>query len=98
MMVQHRMTVRDDAPTRRGFGAWLIDRLRPRCSSAPKLRVLEQIRVTPKQVLFLIEVEGERLLMAASDASAPAFYPFKKSAPAMRRRGPAAIRIEGQCS
>ena len=83
----------------RGLGAWLIERLRARSRGNPELRVVEQIRVSARHALLLLDVEGERLMMATSDGSTPVFYPVKKSVTSpSRRRGPVAIRVEGTCA
>lgn len=92
-----RAEERSKVRTHRGLGAWFVDRLRRGATTSNRLRVVEQIRVTPRQLLVLVEVEGERLLMATSDVSAPAFYPVKKCARPSRQRE-AAIRIEGTCA
>jgi flagellar biogenesis protein FliO len=75
-----------------------MDRLRSRPRNSPKLQVVEQIRVSPRQLLVLLEVEGERLLLATSEVSAPAFYPIKKASTASNRKRSITIRIEGTCA
>ena len=71
----------------RSLGAWLVERLRSRAEDASRLKVLERIRVTPRQLLLLIEAEGERLLVATSEGSATTIYPLGTQ-----------IRLEGTCS
>ena len=71
----------------RSFGAWLMKRLRSRAEDASRLKVLERIRVTPRQLLLLIEAEGERLLVATSEGSASTIYRLDTE-----------IRLEGTCS
>jgi len=83
---------------KKGLAVWLIGKLRPQVDSMPRVRILERIRVTPRQVLILVEVEGERLLMGASDGSTPAFHLVKKRATASGPRQVSAIRVEGTCA
>jgi flagellar biogenesis protein FliO len=77
---------------RRGVGSWIVNRLRLRSDRVGRLKILEQLRVTPRNGLVLVEVEGERLLMATSDGSAPAIYPLKDRAADLD------IQIEGSCA
>ncbi|MBS1803026.1 MAG: flagellar biosynthetic protein FliO [Acidobacteria bacterium] len=86
------------SPIRPGLAAWLLRRFRPQSDSVPRLRILERIRLTPRQALILVEVDGERLLMATSDASAPAFYPVKGIARVSRQSDRRSIPIAGTCS
>ena len=90
-----RTPLQREAPLSKRFMAWLIDRLSPRAFGKQSLRIVERIRVTPRQALILVEVEGERLLVATSDVSAPAFYPVKRRPAASRNRRPIEIKIEG---
>lgn len=77
------------APTRRSLGARLMKRFRFRSEVAPRLRVVERVRVTPRQALVLVEAEGERLLVATSDGSASVIHPLG---------GPTRIQVEGRCA
>ena len=76
----------------RSLGSWMVNRLRSRSEVVAKVRILERLRVTPRNGLVLIEIEGERLLMATSEGSAPAIYPLKRPAAGSE------IRIEGSCA
>ena len=58
---------REKARDRRSLCSWIVNRLRSRPEGVVRLRILEQLRATPRNGLVLIEVEGERLLMATSD-------------------------------
>jgi Flagellar biosynthesis protein, FliO len=86
------------ARVRRSLGAWLVNRLRSRSEDISRLRVLEQLRLTARHGLVLIEVEGERFLISTSDGSAPSIYPLKNRAAGSDRRGAGEIRIEGICA
>jgi flagellar biogenesis protein FliO len=81
----------EKARDRKSLGYWIVNRLRSRSEGVARLRVLEQLKVTPRNGLALIEVSGERFLMATSDGSAPAIFPIKNSAAVSE------IRIEGSC-
>ena len=71
----------------RNLWTWLAERLRSRSEHGSRLRVLERITVTPRQLLLLIEAEGERLVVATSDGSSSTIYPLDGE-----------IRLEGTCS
>jgi flagellar biogenesis protein FliO len=64
--------------SRNGLGAWLIwqarARLRARKTEPSRLTVLERVALAPRQSLALVEADGERLLVATTADSAPAFY------------------------
>lgn len=96
--VNRRTTLPYEARIHKGLVAWLLDHLHPHGSHEQSLRIVERIRVTPRQSFFLVEVEGERLLVATSDASAPVFHTVKKRSTATRNRRPIEIRIEGTCA
>ncbi len=64
-------------PERRGLAGWLLDRWRGRTVRTPRLTVAERVNLGPRQTLSLIEVDGERLLLATSPEGAAAFYPLK---------------------
>lgn len=82
-------TVHGDARIRESLGTRLVRRLRSRSEGVSKLRVLEKVRITPRQGLFLIDAEGERLLVATSDGSTSAIFPLSRAGE---------IRIEGSCA
>lgn len=79
----------EESRRRGSLGAWLVDRVRHHSERDSRLRILERVRVTPRQVLVLVEAEGERLLVATSDGSAPAIFALG---------GPERIRVEGSCA
>lgn len=64
---------------RSGLGAWLLERLQQRSVAEPRLRMLERIRVTPRQTMALIEADGERFLVAAGESGAPVVFPLKEA-------------------
>lgn len=73
----------------RGVGRALAKLLRARAESERRLKIVERLKVTPRQGLLLVEVGDERLIIATSDGSASAFYSLKKQTE---------IRIEGSCA
>ena len=58
-----------------GLTGWLVMRLGRDGRPRPQLAVLERISLAPRQSLTLIEVSGQRLLVATSGDGTPAFYP-----------------------
>lgn len=76
-----------ESQSQRNLWAWLVDRVRSRSEDASPLRVLQRIRITPRQLLLLVEAQGERLLVATSDGSSSTIYPLDGE-----------IRLEGTCS
>ena len=72
---------RNVGPRQFGLGrpriaAWIIDRLRSREKAQPRLSVVERVSLAPRQILALVEADGQRLLVATSQDGAPAFYPL----------------------
>jgi len=55
---------------------WLWQQFRPGLRSKPRLAVLERVSLGPRQSLTLIEVEGRKLLVAASSDRAAVFCPL----------------------
>jgi hypothetical protein len=88
------------------LGAWLMSRVRSRKEDVRRVRVVEQVRVTPRQGVALIEVEGELYLMPTGEGGVAAIFPVKKratrsgtqAATQARTRGPVAIPIVGSCA
>ncbi|MGB0065404.1 MAG: flagellar biosynthetic protein FliO [Terracidiphilus sp.] len=72
------MAIRASGETKdgRGLGAWLVEKLRGRQRSEPRLALLERINLAPRQSLELVEAEGRRILVATSPEGGPAFYPL----------------------
>ena len=56
-----------------GIGGWMLRRLGRRPQTKPRLALVEQINLAPRQTLALVEAEGHRLLVATSQG-APSFY------------------------
>jgi flagellar biogenesis protein FliO len=63
-----------------GLAGWLLGKLRGVPKAAPRLSVVEQISLAPRQSLALIEVEGRRFLVATSQEGAPCLYPLGSEA------------------
>lgn len=63
-----------------GLAGWLINRVRGKQASPPRLRLLERIVLAPRQSLALIEAEGRRILVATSADGGPAFYALDNGA------------------
>lgn len=57
-----------------GLAGWLLERLRRRPETKPRLALLERITLAPRQTLALVEAEGRRILVATSPEGAPTFY------------------------
>ena len=72
-----RGRAQDSRGAKEGLAAWLLDRWRLRTRKTARLAVAERINIGPRQSLCLIEVDGERLLLASSPEGTPAFYPLK---------------------
>jgi flagellar biogenesis protein FliO len=64
-----------------GLGEWLLARLRRRALREPRLALVERISLAPRQIVALVEADGQRLLVATSYDGAPVFFPLKPSAP-----------------
>ena len=64
------------------LAGWLLELWRSRgamrrklaARPAPRLALVERIRLSPRQQLALVEAEGRHLLVAISADGAPAFY------------------------
>ena len=92
----------------KSLAAWLVAQARARLgghkTEPPRLAVLERVTLAPRQSLSLVEADGQRVLVATTNDSAPAFYPlagekrpvrsetFQQRA-AMERRGVARRRM-----
>jgi hypothetical protein len=80
---ERRGTAAELAPqVRPGLGAWLLARFRRRALREPRLALVERISLAPRQIVALVEADGQRLLVATSSDGAPVFFPLK---PAARR-------------
>ncbi len=76
-----------------GLAGWLLGRLRGAGRSAPRLAVLERITLAPRQSLALVEADGRRFLVAASQEGTPAFYALDQ--PAQRAGAGTLVKLSG---
>gem|GEM_PF-5541396 len=60
-----------------GLAWWLLGKLRGARSAEPRLTLVERISIAPRQTLALVEVEGQRFLVASSAEGASSFYPLQ---------------------
>lgn len=63
-----------------GLLGWLVTRLRRRANQETRLAVVERISLAPRQIVALIEADGQRLLVATSPDGAPVFFDLKSAA------------------
>lgn len=83
LALERRGTAAETAPkVRSGLGAWLLARLRRGAIRESRLALVEKITLAPRQVVALVEADGQRLLVATSSDGAPVFFPLR---PAARR-------------
>jgi hypothetical protein len=82
---------------RPGLGEWLLARLRRRALREPRLALVERISLAPRQIVALIEADGQRLLVATSSDGAPVFFPLKPSAPRRTTKRARTAGAEGKC-
>jgi flagellar biogenesis protein FliO len=73
-----------------GLAGWLLEKWRGSKRSEPRMALLERITLAPRQTLALVEVEGQRLLVATSPEGAPAFHSLAPRINSIRRNGHAA--------
>lgn len=59
-----------------GMTTWLLDRFHRRAAQQPRLALVERILLAPRQIVALIEADGQRLLVAISSEGAPVFFPL----------------------
>lgn len=59
------------------FRGWLLGRFCYRSPKQPRLALVERINLAPRQIVSLIEADGQRLLVATSPDGAASFYPLK---------------------
>lgn len=78
-----------------GLAARLVDRLRQRAIKQARLVVVERISLAPRQIVALIEADGQRLLVATSPDGAPAFFPLKPAAARSTTKRAASPEVEG---
>ena len=77
----------------RSVTATIFERLSRRATAIPKMAVLERVNVAPRQFIALIDVEGEKLLVSASQNGSPRF--FRLTASRGNGRSGERIPIEG---
>jgi flagellar biogenesis protein FliO len=70
-----------------GLAGWLLEKWRGRKRSQPRMTLLERITLAPRQTLALVEVDGQRLLVATSPEGAPAFHSLGARNSAFRATG-----------
>lgn len=78
------------------LAARMILRGHRRPEDALRLRVLDQCSVAPRTRLLLVEVEGQRLLLAASGEQAPSMLLLPPTARARKQRGSAEKPVAGK--
>ncbi len=61
---------------RPNLAAWLVAQLRRRAQKEPRLALVERISLAPRQIVALVEADGQRLLVATSPEGAPVFFPL----------------------
>jgi flagellar biogenesis protein FliO len=66
---------------RPGLGAWLVAQVRRRAHKEPRLALVERISLAPRQIVALVEADGQRLLIAISPEGAPVFFPLNPAIP-----------------
>jgi Flagellar biosynthesis protein, FliO len=66
---------------RPGLAAWLGALLRRRAHREPRLALVERISLAPRQIVALVEADGQRLLIATSPEGAPVFFPLNPAIP-----------------
>lgn len=77
----------------RAWTSAVSERLHRGRAVAPRLAVLERVNIAPRQSVALIEVEGEKLLVGASQDGSPTF--FRLGAEHRDWRGSEDIPLEG---
>lgn len=82
---------------RLGLRAWLLDRFQRRAFQQPRLALVERITLAPRQIVALIEADGQRVLVATSSEGAPAFFPLPSTPKTRRLARTRKTAAEGQC-
>jgi hypothetical protein len=77
------------------LAARLVARLRQRAIKEARLMVVERISLAPRQIVALIEADGQRLLVATSPDGAPVFFPLKPAAARSTTKRAALPEVEG---
>ena len=62
-----------DGKTRHPLAGWLLERVRHRAKSQPRLMLVERISLAPRQTVSLVEVDGQRILVATAQEGSPSF-------------------------
>ena len=79
-----------------GLAARLIARLHQRSIQEARLVVVERISLAPRQIVALIEADGQRLLVATSPEGAPVFFPLKPACARFTTKRAALPEVEGK--
>lgn len=79
--------------SRSGVVKWFLERLRHTAHAAPKLIVVERVSLAPRQLLALVETDGQRLLVATSPEGSARFCRLNSRNPAPSHRD--GIPVEG---
>ena len=78
-----------------GLAARLVARLSKRAIKETRLMVVERISLAPRQIVALIEADGQRLLVATSPDGAPVFFPLKPAAARSTTKQAVLPEVEG---
>jgi hypothetical protein len=62
-----------------GWAGRLLRRWRGSKRAAPRLKLVDQIALAPRQTLCLVEADGRRVLLATSADGAPAFFALDRA-------------------
>lgn len=80
---------------RHGLAGWLLERIGHSSKTRPRLALVERISLAPRQTVSLLEVDGQKLLIATAPESSPSFCLLNPSMQGARRRLRGEIPIEG---
>jgi hypothetical protein len=83
---------------RPGLAAWLLAKLRRGALKEPRLALVERISLAPRQIVALVEADGQRFLVATSPEGAPVFFPLKPDTPRSVARRVCPTEVEGASS
>ena len=79
----------------RGVKAWIYERIHRRAGGRSRLAVVEKICFAPRQTLSLIEVDGEMVLVGASQDGSPQFLRLTRSSRSRTQKRCTEIPVEG---
>lgn len=92
---QIRSDAGSDDGARHGLAGWLLERVRHRSKTRPRLALVERISLAPRQAVSLLEVDGQKLLIATAQECSPSFCLLNSSVRRVRRKGRSEIPFEG---